>query len=230
MKFFKYCIILLFLLIWSYPCFAAFSLKNNKGNKIFEKGKYKKALKKYMDAQMENPESPVLHYNMGNVYYKQKQYNKAIEEYNKAISIKDSKSRAEIYYNSGNSHFKMNNYPQSIEFYKKTLEINPHDQDAKYNIEIARKRIQQNMQNSPSDQNNHNQNQDKNKQKGQPSQGDDNQKKNKSKDQKGQGDEKNKMSKEDAKRLLDALEDDEKKTQKKLKRVKSSGRYIGKDW
>ncbi len=38
------------------------------------------------------------------------------------------------------------------------------------------------------------------------------------------------MSQEDAKRVLDALKDEENKTQKKLRPVQGSGMSIDKDW
>ena len=73
------------------------------------------------------------------------------------------------------------------------------------------KQEQKQNQNQPNPQ--ENKNKEKNKNKGQ-------QKK----------ENKNKMSKEDAKRLLDALKDDENKTQKKLKKLRGQGRYVEKDW
>ena len=38
------------------------------------------------------------------------------------------------------------------------------------------------------------------------------------------------MSEEDAERILNALRDDEKEIQKKLKRRQVAGDYVGKDW
>lgn len=223
--------IIIILLFYTSDVFAIFSFKNNKACKLFKKGEYQKALKKYMDSQIENPESPILHYNMGNVYYEQRKYDKAIDELNKSLAIKNNSIRSKAYYNIGNSYFRQYDFMQAIEFYKKALELNPNDQDAKYNIEIARKKVQENMQNQQDGDNSDNK--DKNKQKKQQNsnKSDKNKKKNKD-NQKDKADKRdnNKMSKENAKRLLDALKDDEKKTQKKLKRIPGGGRAVDKDW
>ncbi|MBU1076071.1 MAG: tetratricopeptide repeat protein [Spirochaetes bacterium] len=175
----KRIIIFTFMLFFSMgltEVYGAFAFKNNKGNKLYKKEKYKDALKKYMDAQIDEPESPILHYNMGNTYYKQKQYDKAVDEFTKSLTSNDKQVRAKAYYNLGNTHFQGRDYLKAIEYYKKTLEIDPTDEDAKYNIEISRKRLQQNMQNSDPNEDQDQQEQ-KQKKKQQDQSGNDNQKK-----------------------------------------------------
>ena len=125
----------------------------------------------------------------------------------------------------------MNDFFKAIEYYKKALEIDPKDQDAKFNLEMARKKMKQNMkpqqQQDQKDQNDR-QNQKQGQKQPQPGEKGDDKKNGKSKG--GGGSKGNKMSKDDAKRLLDALKDDENKTQKKLKKVQGGGRHVEKDW
>jgi len=212
--------------------FSGIASKNNKGNKLFEKEKYTEALKKYTDAQLNAPESPIIRYNVANTYYKLAEYDKALDEFNKALAnTTDNSLKEKIYYNMGNTYFRMQDYVKAIENYKRALEIDPNDEDAKYNIEIARKRLQENLQ-PHSSKLNQNQNKtvkqkeetkNQNNQTAEQKDRQNEQKSNLSKDNK-------KISKEDAKRILDALEEEEKKTQKKLKRATGSGVYVEKDW
>ncbi len=224
--------IIISILLFAHWTYANFASKVNKGNNLFEKEKYEDSLKKYTDAQLDNPESPILHYNMGNVYYKQGQYDKAIEELNKSLSSKENDLREKIYYNLGNTYFKKNDFMNAIEHYKKVLEINPDDEDAKYNIEITRKKMQENMQpQSGNQQQKQQQNQQQNKDQQSKNDNNPNKQKDKKKEQESENpQEKNKMSQEDAKRLLDALKDEENKTQKKLRPMQGGGVYIDKDW
>ena len=224
---------LFIIILLSFNLFAGFASKNNKANKLYLKGQYEEALKKYTDAQIDNPESPILHYNMGNTFYKQKQLDKALEEYNKAINVKDNNIRANTLYNIGNTYFQMNDYLKAIENYKKTLEINPNDQDAKYNIEIARKKLQQNMQpNQENNQQDQKKKQNEKKQNSKPQSGKNKNKQNENKQNNNseQNENKNKMSKEDAKRILDSLKDDEKKKHEKMHEFHGEANNVEKDW
>ena len=129
--------------------------------------------------------------------------------------------KAKIYHNIGNSFLKSQKYKESIEAYKNALRNNPNDMDTKYNLIYAQKKLQQQQQQQQQDQNqDQNQNQDQDQQKNQDQdkkdQNQDQDKKDQDKEQQ-QQQQKPKISKEDAQRLLQALANDEKKTQKKVK-------------
>ncbi|MDD5066065.1 MAG: tetratricopeptide repeat protein [bacterium] len=218
------------------PGWAGFASKINKGNKLYKKQDYDQALQKYIEAEVNNPGSPFTRYNIGNTYYQQSDYEKAVAELNKALSSKDNKFREKAYYNLGNAYYRMNDYAGAIEHYKKALEIDPADEDAKYNIEIIRKRMQENKTNQQQQQDQKKNKQDKNKQdkKEQEKKNKENKEKRKEKEKeqnrKQQQQQQNKMSKEDAKRLLDALRDEENKTQQKIRPVQGGGAGTDKDW
>jgi tetratricopeptide (TPR) repeat protein len=119
--------------------------KNNDGNKLYKEGKIDEALSKWRDAQIENPDSDKLHYNIGNGLHEQKKYEDAFKEYEKSLGSKDNELQRKAYYNMGNTYYRMGKLPEAIENYKKCLDINPDDEDAKYNIEFVRKKIKENL-------------------------------------------------------------------------------------
>ena len=64
-------------------------------------------------------------------YYELKQYEKAIEDYNKAIEL--NPNDAEVYTNRGNPYYKLKRYEKAIEDYSKAIKLNPNDAVAYYN-------------------------------------------------------------------------------------------------
>ena len=140
----------LFIIITTVLAFSAVNAAGIKGrvdsgNKMYKKENYEGALSKYQDAQIDEPENPILHFNTGDALYKSEKYEDAIKSYEKASYSKDIELQAKSYYNIGNSLYKSGKMPESIQYYQKCLELNPKDQDAKYNIEFVRKKIKEQM-------------------------------------------------------------------------------------
>lgn len=128
---------------WLWP--DSLASKNNEGNKLYKEGRIDEALSKWRDAQIENPDSDKLHYNIGSGLHEQKKYEDAFKEYEKSLNSKDSELQRKAYYNMGNTHYRMGKLLEAIEDYKKCLDIDPNDEDAKYNIEFVRKKIKENL-------------------------------------------------------------------------------------
>ncbi|MEW6608936.1 MAG: tetratricopeptide repeat protein [bacterium] len=197
--------------------------KNRVGNKLYGQEKYDEALVKYREAQLKKPQSTELYFNIGNAFYKKQQYEKAIKEYQNALKNKETLFRAKTYYNIGNSQYRDGKLVNAIVSYKKSLQINPDDLEAKYNLEFVLKKLKQLSQKHPAK----SEQQKQKKSKG--SEGENGKNKEKQTQQAKQED-KNKMSKEDAGRILQALEEEEKEIQKR-KQVQISGdKQIEKDW
>jgi Ca-activated chloride channel family protein len=99
----------------------------------FEKGKqYTEALHSYK--QIHN-KSDAVRYNMGNLYYKKKSYQKAIESY---LGIKSNNLQYQTLHNLGNSYAKINEIDKAIMRYEKALTIKK-DKDTLYNLELLKK-------------------------------------------------------------------------------------------
>jgi Ca-activated chloride channel homolog len=239
------CVVSLFFgVAWANPLID----KTRQGNKYYTQGKYDAALNEYLDAQLDYPESEVLHFNIGDVLFKQKKYREASEEYHKALQSKNRSTQAKAYYNLGNCKFRGNDFSEAVEQYKKALGLNPNDQESKFNLEMARRKLkessQQNQQSQQSKQNKQNQQNQQNsqqqsqekkekqdqQQKNNPPQQDPNQNMASGKpDEKKENQDSQKMSKEDALRILRSLEDREKKPQEQ-NNTREGREVVEHDW
>ncbi len=122
---------------------AGLSKKIAEGNKLFDDGNFDEALTKYNDAQIENPASPEIFFNMGTVYYRQKKYKEAIDAFRKSMEKGDVDFEARALYNTGNSLFQQGQLKEALQYYKQSLERNPDDLDTKYNIEYTKRKIKE---------------------------------------------------------------------------------------
>ena len=76
----------------------------------------------------------------GNSFYKDGGYQKAIENYTKAIEIDPKNAKA--YNNRGNAYSRLRKYKEAIENYTKAIEIDPKNAKAYYNRGIAYKGLE----------------------------------------------------------------------------------------
>jgi Ca-activated chloride channel family protein len=213
----------------------------HKGNELYKAQKYKDAEAAYRKSVEKKGQPVAGTFNLGDALYKQKKFGDAQQDFtNIAASTTNSNIKAGAYHNLGNSLMETKKYDESIDAYKKSLLNNPKDDETRYNLayaeEMLKKQKQQNKQNQ--DKNKQNQDQ-KNKQNQDPSKQDKNQqnKNNPDKNQQNkqnqqQQQQPNQLSKDDAQRMLDALNNQEQATQDKLKNKKLKGgtAHITKDW
>ena len=102
---------------------AGIKSKVDGGNSRYKKGDFEGSLSKYQDAQIDEPEHPVLHFNSGDAFFKMEKYDDALKEYEKASYSKDIELQAKSYYNIGNSLFRSEKLPEAIQYYQKCLAI-----------------------------------------------------------------------------------------------------------
>jgi tetratricopeptide (TPR) repeat protein len=191
------------------------------GNKLYEQKKYKDAEINYRKAGSKSKNPFRANYNLGNSMYKQNNYNEAASVYRELLTRKsDKKNLAKAYHNLGNSLLQDKKYEESIKSYKNALRINPKDNDTKYNLEFAKRKLLQKQQ----------QQKQKNNNKQDKKQNDPKQDKQQPQQQKQQ--QQKQISKEDAERMLQALKNDEKNTLEKLKKqnAKKVKVAVEKDW
>jgi Ca-activated chloride channel family protein len=139
-------VLLLLADLWGWLLSGELGAKTRAGNAAFAQGRYEDALKRYTDAQLEAPEEPRLHYNLGTALYQQRQFDKAAEEFQKALPVDHPALAADVRYNLGNARFRQQDLQGAIESYTQALQIRPDHKDAKYNLELARKLLKQNAQ------------------------------------------------------------------------------------
>jgi Ca-activated chloride channel family protein len=216
-----------------------------KGNGEYNGGNYQQAEVEYRKALEKDSLSFRAINNLGNALYRQKQYDAAAARYAGLAEKEHNKQKlSHYYYNLGNTLFESRKYQESVDAYKNALRNNPADIDAKHNLQLALKMLNdQKQQQNKDNQQNKDQQQQKNKQnqnKQNQEQQQDKQNKNQQqqqKDQQNQSPEKpqqqiGQISPEDAERILQALENEEKnvmkKVQEKNERVQKD--QVDKNW
>ncbi|HXU12357.1 MAG TPA: tetratricopeptide repeat protein, partial [Candidatus Binatia bacterium] len=185
--------------------------RNNEGNKLYNQKQYDEALRMYTDAQASRPEAPELHYNIGNVLFRKKEYDKAIEEYMRAQAAPDRGLSQAATFNRGNALLMQGKPEEAIQAYVQSLRARPDDADAKRNLELALRLLQEK----------------KKKQQQQPQQNKDqkNQPPQQSPQQEGAGDKTppqkrpGEMTEQEARQVLQALQQEEKEGIKKHARA-----------
>ncbi|MCX6999124.1 MAG: tetratricopeptide repeat protein, partial [Candidatus Sumerlaeota bacterium] len=140
--------------IFGFTLTDSLSRLTRQGNHAFEEGKLERALELYKNAQVESPESPELHFNIGNVLLKNKKYEEAIKEFEQAAALLKEPSRmADAHYNIGVAQYRMaeqlitaQNLPEAAKKLEEcmasnqqAMKRNAKDADPKYNYEQAKR-------------------------------------------------------------------------------------------
>jgi Ca-activated chloride channel family protein len=191
------------------------------GNKEFEKEKFAESEISYRRAIDKNKSASDAVFNAGDALYKQKKYEDAGKQFVENHNMNEDKSKKSAsLYNLGNSFLMSNKIKESIDAYEGSLKLNPENMEAKYNLAYAQDLLkqQQQQQQQQKEQNNKDQNKD---QKDKQDNKNQNQNQQKQQDQQQQQQQQT-ISKEDADRILNALANDEKDVQEKIKLAKAS--------
>ncbi len=208
----------------------------NDGVDFYKQKKFADAEIKFKKGLDADPNSFEANFNLGDAYYKQNRYEQALNAYNTALSeAKTGNQKAGVYHNIGNSFLKSQKLEESVNAYKNALRLNPNDQETKYNLSYALAQLK-NQQNQKNQNQNQKDKQDKNQDQNQQKNQNQNQDKNKpdQNQQTAQDNlkqrEKDKISKEEAERILQALKNNEKDLQKKLRKKVGIPVETDKDW
>ena len=158
----------------------------------------------------------------------------AAKSFEEALKSKNTNIQDRAYYNLGNSLYNQQKMEESIAYYRKALELNPNDDDAKFNYELAKYIAQQ------QDQNQDNQDQQQNDSKNDDDQ--DNNPQDTDKEEPDKQEDEESDSSQDEKRdtpktqkqmnaeaILDALKNEE-QIHQKVKMAQQSSRKFEKDW
>jgi len=202
-----------------------------KGNREYEKNKFSESEISYRKSLDKNKQQPDAVFNVGDALYKQNKFDEAGKQFTENAGLNDDKNKkSAALYNLGNSLLNANKLKESIDAYKGSLKLQPDNREAKYNLAYA-----QDLLKKQEEQKQNQQNKDKNKDKNKEDQkkdqkNKDDKNKDQQKDQKNnqdqqkqqQQDQQQNISKEDAERLLNALANDEKNVQEKVKLAKAA--------
>lgn len=198
--------------------------KNKKANALYSQEKYEEALRLYEDALLEDPGNKKVLMNKGSTHYRRGELDKAIESYETAVTVENSKARADAHYNMGNIYNMqgakmeasgdqqaMEKFKTARDSYIKSLDLAPNDNDAKWNLQLTQmkiKQMEQQKQDNKDNKDNKDQKQDKDN------------KKNKDKKDQNKDKDKNQQNKEDQDKKDQKKEEQEKKEQEEKEKQK----------
>lgn len=212
-----------------------------KGNKFYDKEKYVDAEIEYRKGLEKNKNSFSGMFNLGNSLYRQGKYAESAQQFQQALTQVDSndkEKRSAAYHNLGNSLLKVyetgpDSIKQkalngSIESYKQSLRNNPKDDETRKNLAYAQTLLQQLQQQQQQQQNQQSEEEQKNQQEQQQQQANEQEQQDSSPQQQ----DPEQMSKENAEQILDAMLQDEKDVQEKVKKqaIQSKHYNVSKDW
>jgi Ca-activated chloride channel family protein len=224
------------------------------GVRAYQEGDYSEAEVQFRKAGDINQESLEAGFNTGAALYGQEKYEETFKQYESLVEQsqgaleEDPETLAHIWHNMGNSLLESQQYGPSIEAYKNSLRLNPDDFDSKYNLAYARKKLkeqqQQQDQQGENDQQKDQQQQEKqqDQKKGQGDQNEDDRLKNEDPQEQPQQEQTEQeqqaqpqpreISKEDAERMLKAIQQQEKDVKDKVDKKKAAAAKVKtkKDW
>lgn len=216
------------IMLFALNCAAQTDKKQiREGNKLYSNKKFRESEVSYQKALKKDPKSFKAGFNLGDALYKQEKFDEASKQFTEVSAKSNDKTNSsKAFHNLGNSYLLQNKFDESINAYKNALRNNPTDLATKYNLAYAqamKKKQEEQKQQDNKDQ----QNKDKQEQKQQQQPKED-----KKKDDKQQQPKDQQMSKEDADRMLQALQEEEKDTQEKAKKIQAQQgkKNVEKDW
>ncbi|HNY50617.1 MAG TPA: tetratricopeptide repeat protein [Smithella sp.] len=232
----KYIIVLCFALCLLMMAQSAFALPFrsdlNRGNDLYKKGKYAEAGQVYNKILQKKAGDLKARFNLGDSLYKEGRYQESQKVFESLTAPSVPKGlRESAYYNLGNSFFKQEDYKGAIGAYEEALKIDPKDKDAQFNLELAKKMLTMPKHNKQDQQKDKEKDKQQKKEDEKNKSGDKSEDKNKDKrnDQNEQAPTKpGQMSKEDALRILNALDDQEKHKTQRMKAGRGKGNV--RDW
>lgn len=104
------------------------------GIDYYEKGMYEKAVIEFHKALEKNPNSPYIHFNLGLVYEKTREFDMAIEEYKNELKVADNLNLIEIHNSLVRVYYFKGMWNEILEESKKIVEIDPKHVVAHKNI------------------------------------------------------------------------------------------------
>ncbi|MFO0794808.1 MAG: tetratricopeptide repeat protein [Candidatus Brocadiaceae bacterium] len=97
--------------------------KIREGNQRYHDGKYNEALDKYVNAQLESPNTPHIDFNIADTQYKRGKYDEAVQSYEKVMKSGDVEMRVKSSFNMGNTLYRQGKKDEAQDAYKKTIDL-----------------------------------------------------------------------------------------------------------
>jgi len=211
---------------------------NEKGIKAYNEKKFEESVGHFTDAVVERPDEPELKFNLGTALSGQKRKEDALRQLNSAAdAFHDPRKKAAAYFNAGNTRLAAGDLEGAIEEYRKAVKLDQESADIRYNLEIAARKLKERRKQQQNNRQNDDRKKEENKKKKNEEKKNKTENTNRKKQQNRQeqpSDQKNSenrpMTPEEAKRILDALSDEEKKALSLKKIQMKQELRQGDDW
>lgn len=136
----------------------------NKGVDAYNTAEYEDAENKFRKVLAKDPVNPVASYDLGLTLTETERNMEAERYFEKAgKNANDSNIKDIAYFNAGNVWLAKKKYEKAIEQYKNALRNNPADEEARYNLALAKKMLKKNNKNNKNNKKKNNKKQDKKK-------------------------------------------------------------------
>ncbi|MGD9894391.1 MAG: tetratricopeptide repeat protein, partial [Dehalococcoidia bacterium] len=119
---------------------------NREGNEAYDAGDYQGALDLYRRAQVESPDDAAYIYNGGNTLHRLGQFERAVPESQRAATNGPDDVRFRAYYALGNHYVRLEKLREARDAYKNALKLLPSDMDAKFNLVVVQRRLDEQHQ------------------------------------------------------------------------------------
>ncbi len=141
---------LTFFLLWpaKAPASPSAALKD------YQSGNYPGALEEYERLLQKHEDDPRLHFNAGAAAYRNKQFDEATRQFDKAIATPDLNLQQRAYFNRGNALFRLGDsladskkkseqWEQSLKDFEVATKLNQKDPDAKFNYDFVKRKLEE---------------------------------------------------------------------------------------
>lgn len=238
----RFLVILVAPLLVGWSFFDPFHENVEKGNREAEERDAEAALERYDEARRVNPGSPIPDFNRGIVLSREGRTEEAGDAFLAAAASEDPAIAAHALYNHGNTLLEAELFAPAVEAYLQSLDLDPGDEDARRNLEIAVQRLEeQQQQQQQQDRQDENRGDDREQQQQQQQPGENEEKaspENEESDPEEPGEQppaepgppEERLTREDAERLLNAIESDELKVLEQLLDQEQESKGVGVDW
>lgn len=204
---------------------------NRKGIEAYKSQQYEESFRQFTEAAVERPETPEIIFNRGTSLSALGKKDEAVSTLlQSSQGLKEPNRAAAAHFNAGNTLYAAGDYQGALEQYRRAVKLDQGSEDIRHNLELALRKISD--QQRQSDQDNKqksDQEQDKQKQKN-PDQNQQNQQQKQDQQSKQQNSDVRPMTKEEAERLLNAINDEERKSLSLRNQKAKGGVPQGNDW
>jgi len=119
------------------------------GIEAFQQGKWEKAEKSFIDAQLDRPDMPELYYNIGSAAYKKGDYESAIANFTKAMDTDDPVLKEKATFNRGNTQYRRGNLEEAVKSFEQIPETSSIFSKATENIKFVKQKIEEKKKSPP---------------------------------------------------------------------------------